>query len=243
VPGKLLGEIPHRSDKLLANLGYQLGQLTQALHYIHHPQAKRYLKWDLQQAQWLDNYLQFIANQQDQEIIRFFLSRFLSNVLPHWQQYRQSIIHGDINDYNIVVACGTCGDEVVLGFIDFGDVVETAAICELAIAIAYAIFNNPDPLAAATIIINSYHAVFPLLENEITVLFDLIAIRLCMSVVNSAIRKKAEPDNAYLTISEKSAWTLLKKWRDIHPLFAQQTFRDACQRDACSPTRKDAVRF
>lgn len=229
ISGTLLGEIQSKSDALLASLGQQLGHLSLALQSFMHPAAKRYIKWDLKHAQWIQTNVHHITQEQDKHCIDYFLARFEAHCVHVLSELRQSVIHGDINDYNVVVSRNAQGNEYVSGFIDYGDLVETATISELAIALTYAIMNKPDPLAAANHIVKAYHAVFPLEEPELAILFDLIGIRLCVSVVNSAIRKKEEPDNAYLVISEKPAWALLKQWIEIDPELAHDVFRQACQ--------------
>jgi len=55
-----------------------------------------------------------------------------------------------------------------------------------------------------------------------------------ISVTKSAINKKKEPENAYLLISEKSAWQLLEQWINISENYAYYTFRSACGMSPCS---------
>jgi 4-aminobutyrate aminotransferase-like enzyme len=88
--------------------------------------------------------------------------------------------------------------------------------------------DKPDPLSAAVPLIMGYNVKFSLKEDELAVLYTLVAMRLAISVTKSAINKIKEPDNVYLTISEKPAWALLKKWRNIPPQLAHFTFRGAC---------------
>src|SRR5262249_61854508 len=64
-------------------------------------------------------------------------------------------------------------------------------------------------------------------------LYMLVCLRLCVSVVNSAIETRNEPDNEYLSISERPAWELLEKLRAITPDFAYYAFRDACGFPPC----------
>lgn len=228
VPGQLLGTLPLHSATLCESVGNQVGQLTLALSNIQHPAAKRYSKWDLQQAMWIEAHLS-IFNAEDQALIRKYLNVYHQDIHPQLSHLRQGIIHGDLNDYNLVVAKQSPGDYRVTGFIDFGDLVQTAQINELAIALTYLLLNKPDPLAAAANAIRAYHAVYPLEWREVACLYHLICMRLCVSVVNSALRKIENPHDPYLTISEKPAWGLLRKLDQIHPRFALAVFREACQ--------------
>jgi 4-aminobutyrate aminotransferase-like enzyme len=111
--------------------------------------------------------------------------------------------------------------------IDFGDLVESHPICDLAVACAYGLLHQDDPLTTAGDIVAGYYEQFPLTEDEIALLFPLICMRLSVSVTNSAIRKRTE-DDPYIVISEQPAWEALGRLRHIHPRFAHYAFRDAC---------------
>ena len=74
---------------------------------------------------------------------------------------------------------------------------------------------------------------FPLKENEVELLYTLIAMRLCVTVSAAAHKRHAEPENVYLLVSEKPAWEVLEKWRTIDPNFAHYAFRNACGFEAC----------
>jgi hypothetical protein len=52
-------------------------------------------------------------------------------------------------------------------------------------------------------------------------------MRLAMSVAISAYQKQIQPENLYLIISEKPAWSLLEKLTKSDSKFVQQTFRSA----------------
>jgi 4-aminobutyrate aminotransferase-like enzyme len=116
----------------------------------------------------------------------------------------------------------------VTGVIDFGDMVYSQTVNEVAIACAYAMLDKADPLAAAKWVVGGYHQVNPLTGRELTVLFDLICMRLCMSVCHCAHQSRQEPKNEYLRISQKPAWTLLRRLADVHPRLACYSFRHAC---------------
>lgn len=230
LPGKLLGTLPIHSSALLKNLGSQLGLLTKHMQGISAPAAKRYLKWDLQQCTWVSAAIAEMTDAEDKACLQYFMDRFQA-VLPQLPKLRQSIIHGDLNDYNILV-----DKDVVTGIIDFGDVVQSATITELAVALAYVMFNKIDPIAAAMTVIEAYSAQFPLREEEVAVLFELIAMRLCISVLTAAARRQEEPDNQYLVISLQPAWSLLRQLRHINPCYALYCFRGAAGFEACPNT-------
>ncbi|MCB0227460.1 MAG: phosphotransferase, partial [Anaerolineae bacterium] len=60
LPGKLLAHTKPHSPALLHSLGYTLGQLDIALANFDHPAAHRTLRWDLNRADFIADYLPFI---------------------------------------------------------------------------------------------------------------------------------------------------------------------------------------
>ena len=70
------------------------------------------------------------------------------------------------------------GGDVAVAVIDFGDMVRTARVFELAIALAYACQNRPSPadaLAAGRAVVAGYAAVQPLTPREAAVLPTCVA--------------------------------------------------------------------
>ncbi len=65
---------------------------------------------------------------------------------------RHGVIHGDANDHNVLVRQGR-----VAGLIDFGDLVHSAIVCDLAIALAYAMLGKARPMEVAATVVRAYH--------------------------------------------------------------------------------------
>jgi len=183
LPGRLWFYVNPHSEKLLKSLGQVCGTLSDALSDFDHPAAHRVHKWDISNASWVAAKLHFIEDEEQRNLADYFLKLFENVALPHLSKLRKSICYNDANDYNILVSQNIENPKVV-GVIDFGDVVYTNTINELAIAIAYGVMHKPDPLSAAALIVKGYHAKFPLLEKELEVLFPMIAARLLISVTN-----------------------------------------------------------
>ncbi len=223
LPGTLLAHTKPHSPALLHSLGHTLGQLDAALADFAHPAAHRTFHWDLKQAGFIADYLPSIPDAAQRTLIVGFLDQFVKHTQPRLAHLRHSVIHNDANDYNILTA-----NQQISGIFDFGDAIHTATVNELAIAAAYAILHKPDPLAAAAHVVRGYHAAHPLTEEEVSLLFSLIAMRLCVSVTMSAHRLTEEPDNAYLQISAQPAWNTLTVLAQTSPLLAEATFRHAC---------------
>ena len=224
LPGIPFADYRPHSPKLLLNLGRLLGTIDQSLIEFKHEGARRDLYWNIINAENLINkYKNLIHEKHHRQIIETILKDWIEIVVPLFPSLRKSIIHNDANDYNIIVV-----DEENMGLIDFGDMCETFLISEISIACAYAMLNKEDPIDAATNLIRGYNEIYPFKIIEIDLIYHFIRTRLAMSVTISAHQKQIQPDNHYLVISEKPAWSLLEKLITIDTKFVNNTFRSVC---------------
>lgn len=233
LPGRLLGQLRFHPAELLRSFGSFLGLMDRALLSFPRPPVKRPLKWDMTRVlQTLTMLAPYLEGEEERSLVNYFARLHEKQAIPLLGEVRTSLIHNDGNDWNVLV--GHASSEPagrfrrVIGIIDFGDMLEGYTVGELAIGIAYAAMAKKDPLEAAVPIISGYNEILPLEESEVELLYDLVAMRLCLSVTISAEQKRKEKENEYLTISEKPAWALLRQWRDINPAWARRVFRQAC---------------
>ncbi|MBS1573836.1 MAG: aminotransferase class III-fold pyridoxal phosphate-dependent enzyme [Bacteroidetes bacterium] len=212
-----------KPEALYSDLGIFLGKMDKALQNFSHPAMHRPYVWDISTAADANRKLHCIRNHEKRRIAGYFLLQFETEALPVISSLRHAYAHHDANDTNILIK----GDKVT-GLIDFSDMVYTALINNLAVACTYAMMSHPDPLAAATLIVKGYHSVYPLTEQEIDLLYYLVAARLCISVTQSAHNAYIETNNEHHFVSEAPAWDLLYKLIRINPVKAQDSFRRAC---------------
>lgn len=225
IPGRLWSSVNPKNNDLLYSLGEVCGEITSLLQGFNHQNAGRVFDWDIAQSGWTDNYIHLFSSEKRGCLI-FFTDHF-KKLQPQYTQFRKSVIHNDANDNNIIVSNDLI-NPVVETIIDYGDAAFSQTINDLAVAVAYAVMDFPDPLSAALPIISGYHKNFPLKEEELELLYVLVAIRLVISVTKSAINKEKEPGNTYLQVSDKQAWELLFKWKNIPAALAHYSFRAAC---------------
>jgi 4-aminobutyrate aminotransferase-like enzyme/Ser/Thr protein kinase RdoA (MazF antagonist) len=223
---------PH-SPALLRSLGGFYGTLDGALRDFAHPGARRPLQWDIETA---GEVIQACRDRIPAGLRRRLVERnrelFEREARPLLPGLRRSVIHNDGNDHNVLV--GPPGpDRRVVGAIDFGDMLESITVAELAIAAAYASLGKSDPVAAAAHVVAGYHAALPLEEVELELLYPLIALRLSTSVAVSAAQQAQEPGNAYLAVSEADSWRALEQLAAVNPRFAHYSFRAACALEPC----------
>jgi 4-aminobutyrate aminotransferase-like enzyme/Ser/Thr protein kinase RdoA (MazF antagonist) len=234
--GRTLANVRPHTPELLASLGAAVAQVDQALHGFSHPLAARDFKWNIAQAGGMMPKLEWIENAAQRSLATKHFETFLSleprlTALPH------SVIHGDANDHNVVVQ-GRGYEARVVGLIDFGDAMHCPTVGGLAIALAYAMLDKPDPLASAAHVVRGYHTVRSLSQAELEALYPLTLARLAVSVTNSAHEKHLRPKDPYVVVSEVPAWALLEQLETVHPRFAQALLRQACGLEPVPSSRR-----
>ena len=224
LPGTPLAARRPQPEGLLRSVGRSMGRLDRALEGFAHPEQNRFLRWNAANArEVIEGALELVSTDERRELLRHFSKLVQDEVAPALSSLPRGIIHNDANDYNLLVGGGE-----ISGILDFGDMIESALVCELANACAYVMFGKTDPLRAARAVTAGYHQARPLREDEIRLLFPLIAARLAMSVAISARQFRDEPEKEYLRVSEASAWKLLSRLREQSPRLAHYGFRAAC---------------
>jgi 4-aminobutyrate aminotransferase-like enzyme/Ser/Thr protein kinase RdoA (MazF antagonist) len=205
LPGRPLGALRHRPASLLENFGEAVATLGGALAGFDHPAIHRDFHWDLANASLvIGEYRPLITEATLGHAIDAIAGRFGTHVRPLLATLPRRAIHNDLNDYNVLVTGELAGsDEVrVSGIVDFGDMVYSYAVGDLAIAAAYMMLDADDPLVALAALVRGYVRVAPLAYDELRALFGLAAMRLCMSACLAAHQRLVRPDNEYLDVSQ-----------------------------------------
>lgn len=221
--GEFWVNMPNPTAALYHDLGIFLGKMDLALNNFSHPAMHRHYTWDISTAQDANARLSSIGDHERRRIAAYFLLQFETEVRPVLSSLRHAYVHNDANDYNLLVQ-----DQRVVGLIDFGDMMYTALVNNVAVACTYAMLDAADPLEAASLVVKAYHSIHPLTIQETDLLYYLIAARLCISVTQSAWNGSVDSNNAHHFITEKPAWKLLYQLIEMNPVRAQDAFRIAC---------------
>ncbi len=241
VPGRPLAEGSSRPPELLESVGRLLAGLGAALSSFDHPALDRELRWDLTRARWIRDHLGRIEDGARRAIVERSLDRFEEEASPALADLSKVAIHGDANDWNVLVRGNRGRGPEAVSLIDFGDMVRSPRICDLAIGAAYAIFGAADPLAALAAVVAGFARVSPLAETEAEILATLVSARLAVSVTNAAIRRALAPDDPYVSVSEAPAWATLEALDRMPPRFLRARLRHACGYSPFTGLRLDPI--
>ena len=226
VEGVILNDT--KAGAALANrLGRVLARLGLALKGFDHPGSNPPLLWDMKRAAGLRDLLVYIEEPVLRQLASKTLDQFVSKVKPKLDTLRTQVIHSDMHMDNVLM--DKAQPDQISGLIDFGDLVKSPLIIDLAIAAAYQLSDGDDPLSGALPMIAGYHAIRPLQDVEMELLTDLIRTRLITSLLISSYRVTLFPENReYLMISHQPAINSLTGLEPLSAEEALQRIRAAC---------------
>ncbi|XP_014205379.1 hydroxylysine kinase [Copidosoma floridanum] len=210
-PGEILGNLAHVSAALLSNLGSFAATLNLTLQGFSHPgYANRTSLWILQAVTRLRRFVSALKSDSERELVESIVREFEARVLPVHESLDRGIIHGDLNESNVLV-----GDSKaeISGVIDFGDSHVNCYVFELAVCLCYMITKAND-LGMARHVIDGYKSVRPLTAGEREILKVCVCARFAQSLTLGAYSHSREPGNLYLVRDADDKWALLRKlWK------------------------------
>lgn len=173
LPMFLSGNTPDQ----LKRFGATLGRLAKALEGFEHPAERRYVAWDAGRMPALRPLLDAV----DDPNAEWFLDRFETDALPRLDAVPHQVIHNDFHPGNVLV--DAAAPDFVTGILDFGDIVHTARVVDLGVAINYLIVPGEPLEPSYDAVLSGYESVNPLAPEERDLIPDLIAARLVQRIL------------------------------------------------------------
>ena len=128
------------SDEMLENVGKTIAGFDRAMRGFTHPAAYRSHRWNLAEAGQHMDKLKLVGDPEERMLLQWGFDQWL-RVEKMLQGLPWQFIHGDLNRENILVENGR-----VNGVVDFGDACMNPTVCDLAIALAYFMMDQENPL-------------------------------------------------------------------------------------------------
>ena len=176
---------------------------------FQHPGIVALLKkeWDLSQLPILKSYISVAShNDTEQQVLQHVYSNFVNEVIPRLGNLEKHVIHGDLNDENILVVPDQFGDSYeISSVLDFGDVAVSYRVFEVAICMMYMIAmrvqqgdTDNEAIRAVGHFLQGYQSVYSLSDLSLPLLYWSVAARFFQSIIIGRYKQSLEPDNTYL---------------------------------------------
>lgn len=179
---------------------------------FHHPGYGAFLtrEWDLSQIHTIKSYITTAAKDDTQrKILTHTYDNFINKVISQLAGLKKQVIHGDVNDENVLVIPNECGDRhEIASIIDVGDMSVSYRVFEIAICMMYMIMlrveqgdTHSEAIRMAGLVLQGYQSVNGLSQLGLSLLYWSVAARFFQSIVINFLKRSLEPENGYLSNS------------------------------------------
>jgi 4-aminobutyrate aminotransferase-like enzyme/Ser/Thr protein kinase RdoA (MazF antagonist) len=208
IEGQPLTRCGTLSPALVGEFGRICARVDRALAGFSHPGLEHASQWDPRHAgAWfagldgLEGWPRQAAALARGELACERL-RDLAERLP------MQAVHLDISDDNTLWARDADYEWQLRGIIDFGDLVRTWRIAELAVACAALLHHAAGDPFAVLPAVSAYHALNPLSEAEASALWPSIVVRAAVLVLSSEQQLRVDPGNTYVSDNLCHEWRI-----------------------------------
>jgi 4-aminobutyrate aminotransferase-like enzyme/Ser/Thr protein kinase RdoA (MazF antagonist) len=196
LPGGTLLESGYLTPSAVAGLGDVAARVSKALAQFTHPGLDRILQWDLRYgADVVSRLASYVGDTALRSRLETAAAEASARITAVAEHLPRQAVHLDLTDANLVVSPGRHPD----GVIDFGDLTDSWAVSELAITSSCVLGHVGSDPTSVLPAIRAFHAIRPLSEAEVDVLWPLLVLRTAVLIVSGAQQAALDPDNAYIT--------------------------------------------
>ncbi|WPO99716.1 aminotransferase [Pseudomonas sp. HR96] len=211
IEGQPLTRRPHLGRETFAELGRTCARVDLALADFDHPGLQRTLQWDPRHAQALIAGLaSALRGSARQAEVLAVGERACERIAQLAAALPLQAIHLDITDDNTVWQRDARRHWQLQGIIDFGDLVRSWRIADLAVTCAALLHHAEGEPFAILPTVQAYHASNPLTGAELRALWPLIVARAAVLVLSSAQQLQVAPDNGYVLDNVEHEWQIFE---------------------------------
>jgi 4-aminobutyrate aminotransferase-like enzyme/Ser/Thr protein kinase RdoA (MazF antagonist) len=181
----------------VAALGRLAGRVSVGLADFTSPALDRVLQWDLRHADRVVALLaSHVAEPELRGRVQDAAARAWADVSRVAARLPRQAVHGDLTDDNVVCA-EDGGRRVPDGVIDLGDLVDSWAVAELAVAVSSLLHHDGASPVSVLPAIAAFDAERPLSDAEIEALWPLVVLRGAVLVVSGHQQVALDAENDY----------------------------------------------
>ena len=217
--------------------GALIAKVDIALRGYFHPAAEQQHPWNIGTCARLRHLTRFIDNDEHRSEVDGVLAHMSEIVTPRLRSLRHQVIHQDAHADNVLVDPN--GHSKITGLIDFGDLLYGTLVAEVAVACDSVPHELTDWLTPACDIVAGYDAVLPLEEDEVDLVFDLVAARNALTATVVAARAALTPEQPPHIDSAQPFVHRLRHLRQIGRQEFGRRLRRACRFPVYCPQTAD----
>ena len=196
----------------IAGLGALAGRSCRALAAFDHPGVDRVMQWDLRHCiRTVEVLAEHIADPGQRKVVEAAAARAWQRVAELADDLPIQVIHSDVTGDNVV--CDA--DGIPDGLIDFGDLVRSWTVGELAVAISSVLCHDGAEPATTLPAIEAFHAIRPLAPAEIEALWPLVVLRAAVLVVSGLQQTAIDTDNTYAVAGQNQESRIFQRAMQI----------------------------
>jgi 4-aminobutyrate aminotransferase-like enzyme/Ser/Thr protein kinase RdoA (MazF antagonist) len=227
VSGDLLSDAEHLAAPVLDRFGRLVARVAAGLADFDHPAADRPLQYDTRRATEVVGALApSVADVSRRTKVLSVSDTAWAALAPLAHDLRTQVVHADLADYNVVAGWDADGRPVPDGIIDFGDVMRSWLVADLATAIASLLARpRSRPVQDACAVAAGFHRELPLTHAEVAALWPLVVARATVLAVSVDDILAADPDNSYAREEQPLDWRILDRVADVPQELAEEALR------------------
>ncbi|MBT6206048.1 MAG: phosphotransferase, partial [Rhodospirillaceae bacterium] len=209
-------------------MGGWLARLALTLKNFSHPSDDYILLYDPKHVLHLEPFLEYVTDQALHDLLKVPLEHARNQLVPALNALPMQVVFNDMSPRNYIVDPADLAQ--VTGFIDFGDMVRTPRIADIAVGCMYWINDSRQPLDNVCSFLSGYHQRSNLKEAELSLLIDLMMTRSTIQALIYHWRADMFPANrAYIMQNMPQARRSLEMLSAIGKGDALDLFKHACR--------------
>lgn len=211
----------------LQKIGAFQGAAVNALAGFEHKASRHFMPWNLSNGIAVSRDLWAGAVEDVRALAAPLLPRLRDEVLPKLNASPCQVIHNDAHPWNLLRADAT--SQGVVGLIDFGDMVYAPVINDLAVMATTFFRSEKQDFETIESLLIGFHRAHPLSEEQVSLLWDAITLRVLITFLLSDVKLKMEGDPDPEVIEERAgACAMLEVIRGLEHDQVVDRLRAAC---------------
>jgi Ser/Thr protein kinase RdoA (MazF antagonist) len=211
----------------LFKVGAFMGGVVNALADFEHRASQHFMPWNLSNGVAVSRDMWAGAEEDARAVAEPLLPRLRSEVLPALNAGPSQVIHNDGHPENLLRA--DANSQAVSGLIDFGDMVYAPVINELAVTATTFQRVDMTDLSITGQLLAGFHQVHPLSDEEVSLLWDAMTLRLLITVLLSDVKRELEGAADHGALRDRTqALAMLVEINEMDHTAAVDSLRAVC---------------